>query len=53
MPRRSARPWSPRRSARFCRIVGAVYLLGGGMAELDRLREQVAELRTELRASQS
>ena len=33
-------------------IVGAVYVLGGRMAELDRLREQVADLRTELRASQ-
>jgi chromosome segregation ATPase len=33
-------------------IVGAVYVLGGRMAELDRLREQVAELRSELRASQ-
>ena len=33
-------------------IVGAVYVLGGRMAELDRLREQVADLRSELRASQ-
>ena len=33
-------------------IVGAVYVLGGRMAELDRLREQIADLRTELRASQ-
>jgi hypothetical protein len=33
-------------------IVGAVYVLGGRMAELDRMREQVAELRTEVQASQ-
>lgn len=33
-------------------IVGAVYVLGGRMAELDRMREQVAELRAEVQASQ-